>query len=215
MSFVPKVIPLQEFNLLPELEGKTVLEMGNKGNEEGVYRTDYMKAGVKSYHCVDVNGKDDAIPVDLRSESSADQVREATGVESFDIITNFGMSEHIPVQRTFYKCVHELSKAGTRVVHWTPAARKFKVHGHQGSVWHAEESFFTALAYWNNYSFEKELSTYDKRVLNCRLVVDKAENFVWKEDWDSLFWYNEVWLKSPWGEHYRRTQDPTVFESIE
>lgn len=215
MSFVPKVIPSQEFGLLPDLEGKIVLEMGNKGNEDGVYRTDYLEAGVKSYHCVDINGKDDAIPVDLRSESAADQIREATGIESFDVITNFGMSEHIPVQRTFYKCVHELSKVGTQVVHWTPAARKFKGHGYQGSIWHAEKSFFTSLAHWNNYNFDKPLSVYDKRILNCRFVVGDVKEFEWKEEWKLLFWYNEIWERSPWGEHFRRTRDKSVFEPIE
>ena len=215
MIFIPKVIPTHEFELLPELEGKTILELGNKGNENGVYRTDYLEAGAKSYNCVDINGHDGAIAIDLRSESAAAQIQEATGIESFDIITNFGMSEHIPVQRTFYKCVHELSKVGTQVVHWTPAARKFKGHGYQGSIWHAEKSFFSSLTHWNNYSFEKELSIYDKRVLNCRIVVDKTQEFVWKEEWKLLFWYNEIWERSPWGEYYRRTQDQSVFESIE
>lgn len=212
---IPKVIPEHEWSLLPDLEGKTILEMGNKGNENGVYKTDYLEAGAKSYHCVDINGKDGAIAIDLRSESSADKIREATGIDSFDIITNFGMSEHIPVQRTFYKCVHNLSRVGTQIVHWTPVARKFKGHGYQGSIWHAEKSFFDALARWNGYAFEIGQSIYDKRVLNCRLVVEKKEDFVWKEEFNLLFWYNELWEKSPWGESYRRYRDKTIFEPIE
>lgn len=215
MSFVPKVIPIHEFELLPDLEGKTILELGNKGNENGVYRTDYLDAGAKSYHCVDINGQDGAIPVDLRSESSADQIKEATGIETFDIITNYGMSEHIPVQRTFYKCVHELARIGTQIVHWTPVARKFKGHGYQGSIWHAEESFFDALSRKNGYRFEIGQTIYDKRVLNCRLVVEKHDEFVWDEDWKLLFWYNKIWEKSPWGQHYRRSRDKSVFEPIE
>jgi hypothetical protein len=216
MTFNPKAIPLQEFKLLPEnLEGLHVLEFGNKGNKNGLYRNDYVSAGVASYHCVDINGQDGAIPVDLRSESAADQIREATGMDSFDLITNFGMSEHIPVQRTFYKCIHELADVGTRIVHWTPAARKFREHGNQGSIWHAEENFFDALSFHNEYTIEIKPEIYDKRILNTRLRIDEKTDFVWNEDFDSLFWYNELWLKSPWGEHYRRTKDKRVFETIE
>lgn len=210
-----KVIPIQEAKLLPDLSDKTILELGNKGNENGVYRTDYLESGAKSYHCVDINGNDGAIPIDLRSESAAAQIQDATGIESFDIITNFGMSEHIPVQRTFYKCIHQISDIGTQIVHWTPAARKFREHGNQGSVWHAEESFFTSLAKHNDYRFEIGLSLYDNRILNCRFVVDKISEFVWKEEFDLLFWYNRIWEKSPWGERYRRYRDESIFEAIE
>lgn len=210
-----KVIPPQEARLLPNLEGKTILELGNKCNENGVYKTDYLNAGAKSYHCVDINGKDSAVSVDLRSESSSEQIKEATGIETFDIITNFGMSEHIPVQRTFYKCIHELSKIGTQIVHWTPAARKFKPHGYQGSIWHAEESFFTSLAKWNHYKFEVDLEIYEKRILNMRLVIEEDRKFIWKEEFDNLFWYNELWERSPWGEKYRRYRDKSIFQPID
>lgn len=216
MTFNPKAIPEQEYKILPEnLEGLHVLELGNKGNENGLYKDDYLAAGVASYHCVDINGKDGAIPVDLRSESAADQIREATGMKSFDLITNFGMSEHIPVQRTFYKCVHELSDIGTRIVHWTPLARKFKGHGYQGSIWHAETNFFDTLSFHNKYFIEKKVEIYEKRILNTRLRIDEKVDFVWNEKFDLLFWYNNLWEKSPWGEHYRRTKDETVFDPID
>lgn len=198
-NFVPKVIPMREFVHLPNLEGKTILELGNKGNKNGVYRDDYLRAGAKSYHSTDLNGLDGAIPLDLRSESAAEQIKEATGMDSFDIITNFGMSEHIPVQRTFYQCMHNLGHIGSIFVHWTPRARMFVEHGYHGSIFHAEDNFFDKLTMANNYkvisspTFAAEVN----RIITCVLQKQEDTPFVWESYFRELFWYNELWEQSP------------------
>lgn len=197
-GFTPKIILKASFSLLPELKGKTVLEFGNKKNHYGVWRDDYLRAGVKSYHSVDLNGLDGAIPIDLRSESAAEQIKEATGLDSFDIITNFGTSEHIPVQRTFYKCVHNISKPGTFVVHWTPRAHCFKEHGFHGSIWHCNDNFFEELTKANNYKVIKPLEFMNGfKISTCVLQMQEQTEFVWLEEFNDLFWYNELWEKSP------------------
>lgn len=198
LGVTPFVIPTEEFNLLPDLRGKTVLEFGNKGNGNGVYRSDYMRAGAKSYHCVDLNGRDGAFPIDLRSESAAKQIKDLSGIDSFDVITNFGMSEHIPVQRTFYKCLHNLAHVGTFFVHWTPRARMFEEHGMAGSIFHCEDIFFEVLAKSNNYKVIRPTGKafYDQ-IATCVLQMQEKSEFFWGSLFAQMFWYNELWEKSP------------------
>lgn len=197
-NFAPKVIPWREFVHLPNLRGKTILELGNKGNSNGIYKDDYIRAGAKSYHSTDLNGLDGAIPLDLRSESAAEQIKEATGIESFDIITNFGMSEHIPVQRTFYQCMHNLGHVGSIFVHWTPRARMFQEHGYHGSIFHAEDNFFDKLIIANNYktiSAPQFAGDYN-RIVTCVLKKQEDTAFVWEDYFRELFWYNALWEQS-------------------
>ena len=201
----PKAIPLREYKHLPNLRGKTILELGNKGNAFGLYRDDYLNAGAKSYHCTDLNGLDGAILVDLRSETAAEQIKEATGIESFDIVTNFGMSEHIPVQRTFYKCVHNLTSVGSIMVHWTPRARMFHEHGMVGSIFHAEDNFFDKLIIANNYrALSPPYPDGDwGRIITCVLQKQEDTEFVWHSYFRQLFWYNELWETSPDAELFK------------
>lgn len=204
-NFVPKAIPWREFVNLPNLEGKTILELGNKGNRNGLYRDDYLKAGAISYHCTDLNGLDGAIFVDLRSESAAKQIKEATGIESFDIVTNFGMSEHIPVQRTFYQCVHNLGHVGSVFVHWTPRARMFQEHGYHGSIFHAEDNFFDKLIIANNYKAisPPKFAAEVNRIVTCVLQKQEDTPFVWEPGFRELFWYNKLWETSPDAELFK------------
>lgn len=192
------VIPHRPSLLLPNVNGKDILEFGNKKNDSGLYRDVYLASGAKSYHCVDLNGEDGAIPIDLRSETSYEQICEATGIDKFDIVTNFGTSEHIPVQRTFYKCVHKLTKVGGHMIHWTPVQERFIEHGIHGSIWHMNFDFFDLLAAANpSYNIDIPWTDTCDRIGSARIQLVEDSEFVWPEGYADG-WYNETWERSHW-----------------
>ena len=205
------IIPRAERINMPEsFKGLHILEMGNKGNQYGLYRDEYMMEGAASYNCVDLNGEDGAHPIDLRSETAAARIQDATGIKSFDFITNIGTSEHVPVQRTFWKACHELSHVGTEQFHWVPHWGKMHSHGRDaGAMLHIHWDFPDTFAKYNTgLSFIKDRNENDpdrKRMHHNNLGiwnwrVDKIKEFVWLEEWNKdLFWYNDFFEQSWWG----------------
>lgn len=203
-------IPPYVSRLFPDYTGFDILEFGNKKTPEGFcYRDEYLANGAKSYTSVDINAEDGAIPIDLRLNDAAKKIQEKSGHQNFDMITNIGTSEHVTVQRTFWKCVHELCKPGTVIIHWVPQAEKRLDHAAAGSCWHPYPEFFDKLAEANNYKidFFELTPPYNKLPygnvgwdLNiCRYIVeDKLEEFVWNDELESLFWRNPKYDESKW-----------------
>jgi len=185
------IIPPLERQMLPDtLRGKTVIDFGAKANERGTYRDEYINLhNVDEYCCVDITNEHGAHIVDLRSETVAKRIQEMTGHQSFDVLCNFGTSEHVSVQRTFYQCVHKLSHVGSHILHWTPMAEKMEWHGAQGSLWHCHKDFFDWLANRNGYEIVKR--SFPRGEISAVLykVVEK-KRFDWHPDWDATFWKN-------------------------
>lgn len=207
------IIPRYTSRLYPNYKGMRILEFGNKRRNKTPYREEYLANGARTYHSIDINGLDGAIPVDLRREDAADIIKEKTGYANFDFITNIGTSEHVYVQRSFYKCVHELMHENTYVVHWTPQAHKRIEHSRVGSVWHAYPEFFEHLAKHNGYDIEfKELTPkrkflpygnvgWDLTVCRMKATSELREDFYWGEDWDTrFFWRNPNYDESKWNQ---------------
>jgi len=204
-----ETIPKYTSRLYPDYENFDILEFGNKRSKAGCYRDEYLTNGAKSYTSVDINAEDGAIPIDLRLDNAAYQIKSLSGHNTFDFITNIGTSEHVTVQRTFWKCVHELCKVGTYIVHWVPQAEKRLDHAAAGSCWHPYPQFFSKLAEKNNYHIELfELSPPKDKLpygnvgwdLNlCRYkITNELDTFVWDEELESLFWKNPLYDPSKW-----------------
>jgi len=89
------IIPEDELWALPPLEtlnGANIIELGNKKNSNGLYRTQYEEHGMK-YNCVDWNGLDGAYEMDLGMRCLPEEVHWVHGWA--DVVTNFGFSEHV------------------------------------------------------------------------------------------------------------------------
>lgn len=88
------IIPQDEQMTMPGeqwFSGKRVLELGNKKNSAGLYRKWYNAAMVYDYRCVDWNGEDGALRVDMGRALDPD----CDLIGTADIVTNFGFSEHV------------------------------------------------------------------------------------------------------------------------
>ena len=105
------MIPADELLALGSNFGDTVCELGNKTNADGVpYRKWYMQHDVE-YVCLDWNGKNGAIihhmryPIEHLTENYPDDW-------TFDMVTNFGFTEHVSKQPTCWENLHILMQIG-------------------------------------------------------------------------------------------------------
>ena len=98
------IIPEDELRALGILIHKwKILELGNKKNPSGLYRTWYESQNVE-YHCTDINGQDGAIPWDIRKLPP----KEISKLAPFDVITNFGFTEHVQTDEGQAACWENL-----------------------------------------------------------------------------------------------------------
>lgn len=125
---------------------KTVCELGNKtGPNNGLpYRSWYEENGC-SYVSIDWNGKDGAVKLDLQEPLDVEKLGGP-----FDLVTNFGTTEHVGEQKPCWRNVHNLVKVGGEFVNFTPAPTFHDGHG----IWHPSIEWFQEFANINCYSVE-------------------------------------------------------------
>lgn len=117
--------------------------------------------------CIDRNGRDNALPLDL----SEPVYRQLHG--RFDLVTDFGTLEHVVAdQQQAFRNVHELTKPGGVMVHCLPDPETKPRHG----VWAYTVEWFQELA---------------KR---CRYDVLHCERWFKKQNEAGPEWYVRVIL---------------------
>lgn len=95
------------------------------------------------YACIDIDGSPGSIPLDL----NYDQVpRSEKG--KYQLVTNFGTTEHIANQLNAFKVIHDLTIPGGVMIHEVPAQGMFN-HG----LINYNPKFFWMLARSNEYKF--------------------------------------------------------------
>ena len=68
------------------------------------------------YASIDIDGSPNAIPLDLNYDPLPDWARK-----KFDVVTNFGTTEHIANQLNAFKIIHDLTAPGGIMIHVVPA----------------------------------------------------------------------------------------------
>lgn len=121
-----------------ELEGCRMLELGNqimRGSalpHKGPAKVFFTGLGV--FHTsVDKNGKDGSLILDLR---------KPINLGTFDVVTNFGTTEHVTDQWPVFSNIHNACRIGGLMVHVVPGGVH---HGKPHGLWGYEEEFFKAL----------------------------------------------------------------------
>jgi hypothetical protein len=94
-----------------------------------------------TYHCIDLDSKFNAIPLDLNFDPCP-----AEHVGKYGFVTNHGTSEHILNQYNVFKVMHDLTKTKGFMLHAVP----FTVHLEHG-FFNYQPNFFEALARYNSY----------------------------------------------------------------
>lgn len=153
------------------LNGLKMAEFGNQKVKfepgEGARRLQLAKPYLEFFgvHHVsfDTNGRGNSIYQDLSRPIDNAALRAATGIGcgEFDIVTNFGTSEHVEheTQVQVFRNAHDLCRFGGLMVHAVPRAGTCKGHG----AWKYTADWFERLARGLNYEIE-HLTEWDKSV---------------------------------------------------
>ncbi len=125
--------------MLDPLVGVSMLELGNKRNAAGVYKTHFEALGFR-HVSVDLNGKDGSLALDLMQPLQLGQ---------FDMVTNIGTSEHVERQEPCWRNIIEA--AGNVIISTTPLPGDWGWHGR----WYPTKDFYISLAALNGFEVER------------------------------------------------------------
>lgn len=143
--------------------GTTVLELGNKKNSTGLYRDWYNEQGL-DYVCVDWNGEDGAIPLDMRYSLTPDDICRAHP-DGFDVVTNFGFTEHVDDQLACWHNVHKFVAVGGTLSICMPMMPDWKGHG----LWMPTVDWYFEFAKLNGYEIGLRVWDRQRRTICARL----------------------------------------------
>jgi hypothetical protein len=135
-----------EWNLLSPLVGRSMLELGNKVKGDFVFKEFFEARGFR-HVSVDTNGLNGALPLDLR---------QPLKLGTFDMVTNFGTSEHVSEDRyegqiQCWRNIVEAMHAGSVLISVTPMPGTNRAHG----AWYPYMEFFRSLAALNGLEVER------------------------------------------------------------
>ena len=103
----------------------------------------YKSLGFGVYKCIDADGRHDALKFDLNS----DILRQYDFTEKFDLVTNYGTTEHVFDQRQAFSNMHNLCAHNGVIIHEVPFQRWLN-HG----LYNYQPTFFYDLANANGYA---------------------------------------------------------------
>lgn len=161
------------------LVGDRMLELGNK-KSNGVSYKSYFKALGFTHVSVDWNGQDGALPLDMRNP--------LPDWEPFDMVTNFGCTEHIEVQEPIWESMHRLCKVGGVQIHMCPMPGDWWWHGnHYPTI-----QFYRQYAERNGYDIDHIAigREHPNRNIDVRLV--KREHLPFQMPDSHTMYYNEM-----------------------
>lgn len=164
-------------------EGLRMCELGNQmmrdmGNCSA--KRYFRNLGV-DHVSLDENGKDGAVAVDLSKP-----IPESLGL--FDLVTNYGTSEHISDQYQVFKNIHDLTRTGGMMAHCVPMNGDWNDHGLVGY----KRDFISALARVMGYRahvnalIERKLKVDRGRLLVSGVLEKQQPWFVSREQFKEM-----------------------------
>lgn len=153
-----------EDRLLEGLSG-SMCELGSK--RAGVFKRWFTQEGW-AHVSIDLNGEGGALKLDLQ-----ERIDPLLIGGPFDVVTNFGTTEHVDDQRAVWKNVHELVKVGGHLISTTPFPGDWPNHGR----WYPPVEWYREFAQVNGYEIEQEFLQIDrlKQKTTCFRMRKKEE----------------------------------------
>lgn len=106
----------------------SVIELGAQNmydktyaTERGPFASTYYRDRGMRYACIDLNGENAALKLDLEKPIKHDH--------QYDLVTNFGTSEHIQNQHAVFQTIHKLTKVGGMIICENPKTGNWPLHG--------------------------------------------------------------------------------------
>lgn len=163
---ISDIIPIPVLKLLKPFNFNSIYDLGNKKTNNKPYSIYYKEKNIE-YNSIDINGKDGALKLDLT---------KPINLQSREMVSNIGTSEHVTNQEAVFKNIHNLSNF--RIVHWVPVKDKRKDHGYYGYT----KKFFKLLAELNYYEIEKLYYYNPRNIICCSYRKTKDLQFKWDEE---------------------------------
>lgn len=161
---------MHERRLMEGAAGNSMCELGAKKNERGTYKGHFERAGL-THVSIDTNATCGALPLDLTKP-----IDVASIGGPFDIVTNFGTTEHVAEQEPCWRNVHALVKPGGYLISATPM--DWPKHGR----WYPTETWYSEFCELNGYRIEASFIEEDKLgyhtlCVRARKVIDRQFTF--------------------------------------
>jgi hypothetical protein len=137
--------------LIEKVNYTSVIELGaqnlyDKDYGHPVYASAYYKG---DYACIDLNGENNALKLNLNEPLPLNFKTK------YDLVTDFGTSEHTDNLHQCWKTKHHLCKVGGHIISENPKTGNWKEHGH----FYYTQEFYKELAQAMNYTIV-ELGEY-------------------------------------------------------
>ncbi len=164
-----------------ELMNCRMVELGNQMLKGigGAAKLYFQSLGV-DHVSIDMNGKNGALNLDLQLE-----IKDFNLLETFNVLTNFGTTEHVRHQSICWLNVHNLVKQNGIFIHLVPRTEHWKSHGyHKYSL-----EFFENLVYSCGYKvLENFIRKADsgKDLICCVLVKKENDKFISSKVFNTL-----------------------------
>lgn len=156
-----------------------ICELGNQRMRYGKFKThkEYLQSKGADVVYIDWNRKDDSIKLDLSMPINIFK-------ESFDIVTNYGTSEHVANQENCFRNIDYFCKIGGAMIHAIALTRTYKEHG----LYYYTIEFFEKLARANNYVIviNTTLNRGIDKTSVCAVLLKTQPSFMWSND-EGLF----------------------------
>lgn len=160
-----------------DLNNCRMVELGNQILKDG-FRKSMSRAAknlfqsIGIYHVsIDINGKNDALPIDLQQE-----IKDELLIKTFDVLTNSGTTEHVKSQYMCWLNIHNLVKQNGIFIHLVPRTGHWCGHGyHKYSL-----EFFEKLANGCGYEIIENFvrkSEPGKDFICCSMIKKKDNEF--------------------------------------
>lgn len=137
-------------------------ELGNQGYSGRVAKDMYKAKGVR-HTSIDINGLDGALKLDLDKDIPSNLHGK------FDVITNYGTTEHVNNQYSVFKNIHNMGKVGCVMFHGVPLVGNWPKH----CRYYYSEKFFEEFAKACAYTiieikvFNKDFYRAPKNLVAC------------------------------------------------
>jgi len=122
-----------------------------------IYVSDIYEDAGFDHKCLDLSGKNNALPIDLNLWPNPRL--DESNFQKFDLVMNFGTTEHVANQLNAFAITHYLSKKNGLILHHIPM-----LHFSNHAMAVATPLLFQKLINWNNY--EILVAQWNSHMLN-------------------------------------------------
>lgn len=164
-----------------EYKGLEWCELGDQLFETTPAKKIYEAQGV-SHTSIDLNGRNGALPLDLSFDITE------TLKKKFDVITNYGTTEHVSDQYEVFRNVHNLCKVGGVMIHGVPLLKNWKSH----CQYYYSVGFFEELASKCKYEIrdlqvlDRSYYLFPKNLVIATFVRKAKTPFITRKSFESI-----------------------------